>query len=80
MEQNKEPRNKPLMYGQLIFHKGGKEIQWRRDRAPAASAVRKGRQPYVNQCQSTLMPQAKITQNGLRHNSIKLLEENIQKA
>ena len=31
MEQNKEPRNKPITYGQLIFDKGGKNIQWEKD-------------------------------------------------
>ena len=27
MSQNREPRNKPHIYGQLIFDKGGKNIQ-----------------------------------------------------
>ena len=27
MEQNKQPRNKPTHYGQLICDKGGKNIQ-----------------------------------------------------
>ena len=31
MEQNREPRNKPTQLGQLIFNKGGKTIQWRKD-------------------------------------------------
>ena len=26
------PEINPLTYGQLIFHKGGKHIQWRKDR------------------------------------------------
>ena len=31
-EQNREPRNKPThLYGQLIFDKGGKKIQWGKD-------------------------------------------------
>ena len=30
MEQNREPRNKPTHYSQLIFDKGGKNIQWRK--------------------------------------------------
>ena len=30
MEQNRESRNKPT-HGQLIFDKGGKNIQWRKD-------------------------------------------------
>ena len=28
MEQNREPRNGPTVYGQLIFDKAGKNIQW----------------------------------------------------
>ena len=32
MEQHREPRNKPThTYGQLIFNKGGKTIQWEKD-------------------------------------------------
>ena len=31
MEQNREPRNKPKHYGQLIFDKGTKNIQWRKN-------------------------------------------------
>ena len=28
MEQNREPRNNPSLYGQLIFDKGGGSIKW----------------------------------------------------
>ena len=28
MEQEREPRNKPHIYGQLICDKGGKSIRW----------------------------------------------------
>ena len=31
MEQNREPRNDPQLYGQLIFDKAGKKIQWKKD-------------------------------------------------
>ena len=31
MEQDRKPRNKPCTYGYLIFDKGGKNIQWRKD-------------------------------------------------
>ena len=30
MEQNRDPTNKPKHYGQLIYNKGGKNIQWRK--------------------------------------------------
>ena len=31
MEQNRKPRNNPHIYGQLIFDKGTKNTQWRKD-------------------------------------------------
>ena len=31
MEQDREPRDNPCTYGYLIFDKGGKNIQWRKD-------------------------------------------------
>ena len=31
MEQDRKPRDKPNTYGHLIFDKGGKHIQWRKD-------------------------------------------------
>ena len=31
MEKDREPREKPHTYGQLIYDKEGKNIQWRKD-------------------------------------------------
>ena len=31
MEQDRKPRDKPMHAGQLIYDKGGKDIQWRKD-------------------------------------------------
>ena len=31
MEQDRKPRENPDTYGHLIFDKGGKHIQWRKD-------------------------------------------------
>lgn len=28
MEQNREPEMNPCLYGQLIYEKGGQNIQW----------------------------------------------------
>ena len=30
MEQDRKPRDKPMLLGQLIYDKGGKDIHWRR--------------------------------------------------
>ena len=30
MEQDRKPRDKSMQYGQLIYNKGGKNIQWRK--------------------------------------------------
>ena len=31
MKENREPRKNLHIYGQLIYDKGGKDIQWRKD-------------------------------------------------
>ena len=31
MEQNRKPRDKSMTYGHLIFNKGGRDIQWKKD-------------------------------------------------
>ena len=31
MEQDRKPRENPRKYGYIIFDKGGKSIQWRKD-------------------------------------------------
>ena len=31
MEQDRKPRDNPCTFGHLIFDKGGKNIQWRKD-------------------------------------------------
>ena len=31
VKQNRGPRNNACTYGQLIYDKGGKDIQWRKD-------------------------------------------------
>ena len=50
MEQNRQPRNKPThLYGQLIFYKEGRNIQWRK-KVSSASGIGKAGQPHVNQC------------------------------
>ena len=31
MVQNRDPRNKPMIYGRLIFDKGAKNMQWEKE-------------------------------------------------
>ena len=31
MEENREPKNNPGTYGQIIFDKGGKNIKWKKE-------------------------------------------------
>ena len=48
MEQNREPRNKLMPLWSIIYNKGDKNIQWRKD-SLFNNGAGKTRQPHVKQ-------------------------------
>ena len=77
------PEINPCTYGQLIFDKGGKNIQWRKTASSISGAEKTGQlHVKIMKLEHSLTPYTKINSQwikdlNVRPDTIKLLEENI---
>ena len=83
MEHNGESRNRSHKYGQLVFDKGAKEIQWSKDSLfnkwcwkNWTYTCKKKKSLNTDLISFTKMNSKWVTDPNVKHKTIKLLEDN----
>ena len=79
MEENRETRNRPQLYGQLIFNRAGKNVQWKKRQSLQQMVLGKldshmkknetGPFPYTTHENRLKMDERSQSETGIHQNS-----------